>query len=47
MTKVGFAITDYHDTKEIYRKVDILLSQPILPLKKAALDKYLRWWKLS
>jgi len=44
MTKAGFAITNYHDTKDIYRKVDILLSQPILPLKKAALDKYLRWF---
>lgn len=44
MTKAGFAIANYHDTKEIYRKIDILLSQPILPLKKDTLDKYLRWF---
>ncbi|MBC8400762.1 MAG: aminotransferase class III-fold pyridoxal phosphate-dependent enzyme [Candidatus Marinimicrobia bacterium] len=44
MSESGFAIANYHDTKEIYRKVDILLSQPILPLKKTALDKYLRWF---
>ena len=44
MTKAGFAIAEYHDIKEIYRKIDILLSQPILPLKKEALDKYLRWF---
>ncbi len=44
MTKVGFAITNYHDTNEIYHKLEILLSQSILPLKKEALDKYLQWF---
>ncbi len=45
MTESGFAITNYHDTKEIYRKLDILLSQPILSLKPEALDAYLRWFE--
>jgi len=44
MTKAGFAITKYPDSVEIYRKLDLLLSQPILPLKPQALDKYLKWF---
>jgi len=44
MTNSGFAITKYPDSVEIYRKLDLLLSQPILPLKPEVLDKYLKWF---
>jgi len=36
----GFAISEYHDTKEIYRKLEQLLALPISSLTKEALKRY-------
>ncbi|MGL1893257.1 MAG: aminotransferase class III-fold pyridoxal phosphate-dependent enzyme [Spirochaetaceae bacterium] len=38
----GFSISEYHDTKEIYKKLYELLDQPIRTIKKSALDGYLK-----
>ena len=40
----GFAISEYHDTKEIYRQLDALLSQPPRSLTDEALKKYEQWF---
>ncbi len=45
MTTPGFAIKNYHDTSEIYRQLDLLLSQPVRPLKKSAMESYLQWYE--
>ncbi len=37
----GFSISEYHDTSEIYRKLDALMRIPILNLKEDALKQYL------
>jgi len=40
----GFAISEYHDTAEIYRKADALLNQPIRRLREDALQEYLKYY---
>ncbi len=42
--KTGFAISEYHDTKEVYRQLDNLLGQPVRKLKPEALEKYEEWF---
>ena len=37
----GHAITTYHDVQRIYNQLDNLLAQPIRPLKREAMDKFL------
>jgi len=37
-----FAISEYHDTAEIYRKLDALVKQPVRSIKKDALDRYIK-----
>ena len=34
----------YHDVQQIYRKIDLLLSQPVLPVKREALQNYLNYF---
>jgi glutamate-1-semialdehyde 2,1-aminomutase len=41
----GFAISEYHDVKEITKKLDILLSQSIRPVKRPAMEEYLNYFK--
>ncbi len=45
MSKNGFAISEYHNTREIYRKLDNLLSQPILPIKREEIEKYKKYFE--
>ncbi len=40
----GFAISEYHDTKEVYRQLDKLINQPIRTLKKEAYDNYIKYY---
>ncbi len=40
MSGNGFAIKEYHNTSEIYAKLDSLLTQPIRPLKRDAVEHY-------
>lgn len=42
--ETGFAISEYHDTREIYRKAGELLSQPLRKLKPEALEGYLQYY---
>ena len=37
----GFAISEYHDTKEIYSRIDRLANQNIRPIKRAEMENYL------
>ncbi|MFN8254530.1 MAG: aminotransferase class III-fold pyridoxal phosphate-dependent enzyme [Bacteroidales bacterium] len=41
INKKGFAISQYHDTKEIYNKLKNLVNQPAKPLKREEMQKYL------
>jgi len=36
-----FAISEYHDTAAVYRKLNALVSQPVRSVKKEALDRYI------
>ncbi|MDZ7608942.1 MAG: aminotransferase class III-fold pyridoxal phosphate-dependent enzyme [Cyclobacteriaceae bacterium] len=40
MSANGFAIKEYHNTTEIYAKLNSLLAQPIRPLKRDAVEQY-------
>ncbi len=44
MSDTGFAISEYHDTKGIYKKLDALLAQPIRPVKREAMEHYLKYF---
>jgi glutamate-1-semialdehyde 2,1-aminomutase len=41
----GFAISEYHDVKDIYRQLDALLAQPIRPVKRSAMENYLSYFE--
>ena len=41
----GFAISEYHDTQEVYRQLRALLQLPPLGLKPAALENYLAYYE--
>ncbi len=41
----AYAIKEYHDTAEIYAKLDHLLKVPIHHVKKATMDKYLEYFE--
>lgn len=43
--QTGFAITEYHDTAEVYRQLRALVAQPIRRLKPAALENYLHYYE--
>ena len=42
--QTGFAISEYHNVKEITRKLDLLLVQPIRPVKRSAMVEYLNYF---
>ena len=44
MSEAGFAIQSYHEVAPIYEKLDALLSQPILPIKREAMEKYISYF---
>jgi len=44
MTRKGFSISSYHDVGPIYKKLDNLLSLPILPVKAEAMDSYRKYF---
>jgi len=44
MSSAGFAISEYHNTKDIYKKLDNLLSQPIRPIKRNEIEKYKKYF---
>jgi glutamate-1-semialdehyde 2,1-aminomutase len=41
---MGYAISEYPDAKAIYDKLDALMSRPPLPVKKDAMEAYLRFY---
>lgn len=47
MNNSGFSISQYPDVKDIYQKLDQLLAQPIRPLRRDALDQYLKYFEAS
>jgi len=44
MSSAGFAIQEYHNTQEIYKKLDALLAQPIRPVKRKEIDEYKKYF---
>jgi len=44
MSNGGFAISDYHNTQEIYKKLNALLSQRIKPIKRDEIEKYKKYF---
>lgn len=42
MSEAGFAIKSYHDVSQIYAGLDNLLSRPILPVDRTAMESYKR-----
>ena len=40
----GFSISEYHDTAEIYHKLNHLMSLPIYSIKKDAMSEYLKYF---
>ena len=41
MNAPGFSISDYHDVKEVYRKLDKLINQPIRPVRRDKMQAYI------
>ncbi|OEH94271.1 aspartate aminotransferase family protein [Bacillus solimangrovi] len=44
METKGFAISTWHDTKDIYNKLDQLMQQPMRPIKRNAMQQYLDYF---
>ncbi len=44
MAKQEYAITKWHNTKEVIEKLDKLVNAPLRPLKKAAMAEYLKYY---
>jgi glutamate-1-semialdehyde aminotransferase len=44
MNEQKYAISEYHDTADIYRKLDILISQPPHPIKPEKMAEYLSYF---
>lgn len=42
--QTGFAISQYHDTTEVYRQLKNLVSQPIRPLRREAIEEYMGYF---
>ncbi len=45
MNAQKFAISEYHDTKEIYAKLDKLISQPMQPVKREKMQEFLCYFE--
>ena len=44
MNKGQYAISEYHDTKEVYSKLDKLISQPMRPIKREKMQEFLSYF---
>jgi glutamate-1-semialdehyde 2,1-aminomutase len=44
MAKQEYAITKWHDTEEIIKKLDNLVNSPMRPLKKNSMQEYLKYY---
>jgi glutamate-1-semialdehyde 2,1-aminomutase len=47
MTDQKYAITNYHDTKEIYARLNDLVSQPIRPIRRDRMEEYLDYFETN
>lgn len=45
MMSAGFSISEYHDIKPIYQKLDKLVSMPLQHIEPAAMETYLDFYK--
>ena len=45
MSNTGFSISDYHDIKPIYKKLDHLVSLPLEQIKPEAMENYMDYYK--
>jgi len=45
MVKDEYAISEWHDTKTILSKLDNLVGSPLKPLKKSAMEEYLKYYE--
>jgi len=45
MMKNGFAISEYHNVAEIYKKIDALLAQPIRWIQREKMNQYLNYFE--
>ncbi|MBN2117305.1 MAG: aminotransferase class III-fold pyridoxal phosphate-dependent enzyme [Anaerolineales bacterium] len=45
MDKQKYAISKYHDTKEVYAKLDHLISQPMRPVKREKMQEFLCYFE--
>jgi len=43
----GFAISEYHNTGEIYTRINNLIEQPIRPIHREEMEKYLKDFELK
>ncbi len=44
MTEQKYAISEYHDTKEVYKKLDNLISQPLRHIKREKMQEFLSYF---
>src|ERR1041384_948504 len=44
MNEQKYAISEYHDTKEVYKKLDNLISQPLRPVKPEKMQEFLNYF---
>ena len=42
MTNKGFAISEYHNTREIYDRIQHLVDRPIRPIRRDEMENYLK-----
>ena len=45
MTDQQYAISEYHDTEEIYAKLNALIKQPIRPIKRDKMNEFLNYFE--
>jgi hypothetical protein len=41
ISNTGFAIKKYHNVSEIYAQIEALVNQPIHPIRRDEMEKYL------
>ena len=45
MSNQQYAISEYHDTNEIYNRLNALISQPIRPIRRDKMEQFLRYFE--
>ena len=43
----GFSISRYHDVEEIYRSIGMLVGQPVRPIRREEMEKYIEGFNLK